>query len=241
MTTAQAITEIRNGNAEGLGPIVSQTAPGIWMAVSLLCGRKIGRVMTEIYQEAWENTAALRSPSDLRPWLCGIAYPMMESHLDASAEIAGDTAAHVFYRMLAALPREERTAVILLCGEGCTASQAEKICGRPEIEIKRALRRARTALAEQARQQGAFAGQTVNTDWIIRHMQEMKTQLAQHEVLYRQVCACAISGQPFEEDKEEAAALETAPTPVSETLRETGSTEDEKSGFFSRLFRPKRF
>lgn len=234
MTIAQAIAEMRSGNDEGFRYIVSYTAPGIWLAVSLLCGNRTGRVMTEIYQEARECAGTLRSPSDLRIWLCRIAYPMMESHLDASAELDGGTEAHECFRMLSELPRDERTAVLLLCGEGCTAAQASMVCSRPEIEIKRAMRRARASLAEKAKSSELFGGQSVNTAWILRNMENMRGVLATDTELFDKVCMCALTGTVFTEPVREQSKHAEQPVRTEET-------ENERNGFLSRLFRPKRF
>ncbi|MGN1015172.1 MAG: sigma factor-like helix-turn-helix DNA-binding protein [Butyricicoccus sp.] len=217
MTLAEAILHMHNGEEDGLSFVISYTAPSVWLAVSLLCGENIGSTMTEIYGVAKQRSARLRSPSDLRIWMSQAAYPVLLEKMDKPAEIGGNSDSERYYRMLTALPREERVAVLLLCGEGCTAAQASLVLEQPEIEIKRALRRARGALAEQAKADSGFAGTAVNTAWMIQRTTALRQELAQNTELFAQVTHCVLTGEAFVEPKKQEAAART--------------------GFFQKLFR----
>ena len=219
MTLAEAVACVRAGEQDGISEIIIYTAPTIWLAVSLLCSEHIGSTMTEIYRCAADQGNALRSPSDLRMWLCGIAYPILLNKPDVPYSMSGRTDDAVFFRMLAALPREERTAVLLLCAEGCTAAQSAQILDKPEIEIKRAMRRARVELASQAKQERAFASDTVNTAWILDRMQSLREQEAQQSELFDAVVRCVQTGEAFSEQPAKA----------------------ETRNYFQKLFRTRRF
>lgn len=199
VTLAEAVASIRAGQQDGISAVISYTAPNIWLAVSLLCSEQTGRTMTEVYRCVSEHGSALHSPSDLRMWLCGIAYPILLSKPDAPLSRNGRGDKEIFFRMLAALPREERTAVLLLCAEGCTAAQSAQILNTPEIEIKRAMRRARVALADQAKRERVFASDTVNTAWILSHMKALREQQAQQPELVERVIHCVQTGEEFSE------------------------------------------
>lgn len=224
MTLAEAIANVRAGEQDSFSDVISYTAPNIWLVVSLLHGKEIGKTMTEIYRCAAEQSTALYSPSDLRMWLCGIAYPLLLEKDDAPFSMTGRADSEVFFRMLATLPREERIAVLLLCADGCTAAQCAQILDEPEIEIKRAMRRARTLLAEQAKRERSFAEDTVNTAWILKHMEELRKEKAQERELFERVARCVQDGTEF---------IEANAVPAS------GKT-DPKS-YFQKLFRTKRF
>ena len=218
MTLAEAIVHMHNGEDDGLSFLISYTAPSVWLAVSLLYGENIGSTMTEIYRTAKERSASLRSPSDLRIWLSQAVYPVMLERPDKPAVVEGTSDSIRYYRLLTALPREERAAVLLLCGEGCTAAQASLVLEQPEIEIKRALRRARVSLAERVKADSGFAGATVNTAWMMQHTTALRQALAQDTELFAQVTHCVLTGEAFVEPKKE----ETAPA---------------RTGFFQKLFR----
>lgn len=224
MTLAEAINCIHSGDTEGFHYLFQATAPQIWLAISLLGGDKMGYRMTEIYRVAQEKTAQLHSPSDLRSWLCKIAYPMLLQEEDSYLTLSGKAEHEVYFRLLTALPREERTAVLLLCGEGCTAAQAAQILSQPEIEIKRAMRRARASLAELAKNQMCFRDVKVNTPWILQQTTQLRTELAQNTDTFDRVWSCIEQGTVY-----------TEPKPAEQEPRE------ERPGFFHKLFRTKRF
>jgi hypothetical protein len=224
MTLAETISSVRNGEREPFSDLIAYTAPGIWLAAALLCGEKIGTRMTEVYRGAEAKSDTLYSPSDLRMWLCGIAYPLLLEKKDAVLSMNGHTENEVFFRMLSLLPREERTAVLLLCGEGCTAIQCEQILGKPGIEIKRAMRRACGSLAEQAKQERIFAGDTINTEWIIAHMRTLREQKAQDSELFDTIARCVLDNTAFSERTTLSVSEKTAPR-----------------NYFQKLFRTKRF
>ncbi|MDO5549266.1 MAG: sigma factor-like helix-turn-helix DNA-binding protein [Eubacteriales bacterium] len=224
MTLAEAIAQVRAGEQDGFSDVISYTAPNIWLAVSLLCGREIGSTMTAVYRRAAEQGDGLHSPSDLRLWLCGIAYPLLLAKPDGVHPMTGRSDSEVFFRMLSALPREERTAVLLLCGEGCTAAQCAQILDSPEIEIKRAMRRARASLAEHAKRERIFSGDTVNTAWILKRMKELREQKAQQPELFSTITRCVQEGTDFVEESTSSAPGKTDPR-----------------NYFQKLFRTKRF
>ena len=100
VTIAEAVACVRAGQQDGISDIISYTAPNIWLAVSLLCSEQIGGTMTEIYHRAFACGSALHSPSDLRMWLCGIAYPILLSKPDVPLLRNGRTDSELFFRML---------------------------------------------------------------------------------------------------------------------------------------------
>lgn len=219
MTVAEAITQVHNGDQEGLRLLFSVTAPNLWVAVSMLCSAAVGTHMTEVYRAAERVTASLRSPSDLRLWLCRTAYPMLLEQPDLPLRQTGSSEAESYRRLISALPREERSAVLLICNEGFSAAQAAEVLGTREIEIKRAMRRARTSVAQNIGQERVFAGATVNTAWMLGQMSALRETQAQESALFSQVLECALTDTAFPEIK----------------------TEPERhAGFFQKLFRAKR-
>ncbi len=220
MTLAEAITQVHNGNQDGLRVLLSITAPNLWVTVSMLCSTAVGTRMTEVYRTASRATASLHSPSDLRFWLCQMAYPMLLEQPDTPLQQNGTSRTESYRRLLTALPREERSAVLLLCNEGFSAAQAAMVLDMPEIEVKRAMRRARTALAERVKQERAFAGITVNTAWMMDEMSALRREQAQKDALFEQVFQCVLTNTEFEEQMQ--------------------PSEEPPSGFLKKLFRTKR-
>lgn len=219
MTLAEAITQVHNGDPEGLRQLLSVTAPNLWVAVSMLCSAAVGTRMTEVYRAAEETTALLRSPSDLRLWLSRTAYPMLLEQPDLPLRQTGFSEAESYRRLVSGLPREERSVVLLLCNEGFSAAQAADVLGKQEIEVKRAMRRARTTVAQSIGQERAFAGSTVNTAWMVNQMSALREEQAKELPLFETVMDCVLTGTPFPETK---------PEPVQHT------------GFFQKLFRSRR-
>ena len=78
------------------------------------------------------------------------------------------------YAVMAELPRQERLALLLMCGEGCSAPQAAEILAVPDIEIKRAMRRARQTIAAAMKQKD----QNCNTSWLIAQLAELRAAQA---------------------------------------------------------------
>ncbi len=228
MTLAEAIAQARAGETEGADFLFYHTAPTVWLEASVLGCPKIGTVMTEIYQKAMLEVSSLRSPSDLRVWLGRISYGVLREQIEHSGvpmpALSGETAEA--YRAIAALPQQERTALLLLCADGCSAAQAADILSCPDIEIKRAMRRARQSVAEHMKKNGC--AHVCNTAWLISVFQSMyEMQREQAEQLSGQVLACVHSGEAFAE-------------PAERTAKPAEQAE-EKNGFFQKLFRSRRF
>ncbi len=219
MTLAEAITQVHNGDQEGLRVLLDVTAPNLWVSVSMLCSAAVGTRMTEVYRAAQQETVSLHSPSDLRLWLCRTSYPMLLEQPDLPLRQTGFSEAESYRRLVSALPREERTAVLLLCNEGFSAAQAADVLGIQEIEVKRAMRRARTALAQSIGQERAFHGVTVNTAWMLDQMSALREEQAKEQPLFETVFDCVLTDTPFPESK---------PEPV------------QHAGFFQKLFRSRR-
>ena len=231
MTLAEAITQARAGEMEGFVFLLHHTAPTVWLAASVLGCPQVGTALTQIYRKALTAVSSLRSPSDLRVWLGRIAYGVLLEQPDCEVAplpvLTGETGEA--YRVVAALPRQERTALLLLCAEGCSAPQAADILSCPEIEIKRAMRRARQSVTEGMKAAGCE--HVCNTAWLISVFERMcETQRVHTEQLAVQVMDCVQSGAEFEE-------AQGADEQSAETTRET----EEKGGFFQKLFRSKRF
>ncbi|HIV68872.1 MAG TPA: hypothetical protein IAA32_08420 [Candidatus Butyricicoccus stercorigallinarum] len=230
MTLADAIAHARRGEDEGLACLFAHTVPHIWMMAAVLGCPQVGTVVTRIYRRARDEISSLRSPSDLRVWIGRIAFDELLRQPDgtgcAIAGLSGDSAEA--YRAIASLPRGERAALLLLCGDGCSAPQAAQILSQPEIEVKRAMRRARQTVAAHMKQAGCT--QTCNTAWLIAVLDELcraQTDAAADE--RARVLACVRTGEPY---REPAPVLpeQTAPRP-----------EEEKPGFFQKWFRSRRF
>lgn len=219
MTLAEAITQVHNGNQEGLRVLLSVTAPNLWVAVSMLCSATVGARMTEVYCAAAQTTESLRAPSDLRLWLCRTAYPLLLEQPDLPLRQMGFSEAESYRRLVSGLPREERSVVLLLCNEGFSAAQAAEVLGIREIEVKRAMRRARMILTQRVGQERAFAGAMVNTAWMLHQMTALREAQAQESLLFEQVFECVLTDTVFPE---------SMPEPVHHT------------GFFQKLFRSRR-
>ena len=84
------------------------------------------------------------------------------------------------------------------------------------------MRRARVALADQAKRERAFASDTVNTAWILDHMKDLRDQQAQQPELFETVIRCVQSGEAFSEQTESPAKADTR-------------------NYFQELFRSRRF
>ena len=228
MTMADAIHRARAGEAEGFEALFQYTAPGVWMSAVVLGCPDTGSVMTQIYRDAQQAIASLRSPSDIRVWIGRITYHVLLQ----KAEVAGGDLPHLTgdavqaYPVIASLPRRERAALLLMCGDGCSAAQAGEILSESDIEIKRALRRARQTIAAHMKEQGCT--ETCNTVWLIQLLASMREQQADTIAPFlHQVLHCVQTGEPFADAQQD--------------VRPMTQKETEKGTFFSKLFRSKRF
>ncbi len=232
MTLADAIALAHRGETDGLVCLFEHTAPNIWMMAAVLGCPCIGTALTQIYRRAWDQVSSLRSPSDLRVWIGRIAFDVLlkqpENTGRAMPALSNDSAEA--YRVISNLPRQERTALLLLCGDGCSAPQAAQILSQPDIEIKRAMRRARQAVAAHMEQTGCT--KTCNTTWFIAVLDELRrvqTDAAAEELA--QVLTCVQTGAAYCEP--EIPAQTEQCVPQSENAH-------QKSGFL-KWFRSKRF
>lgn len=236
MTLADAITRAHSGESEGFDCLFDHTIPHVWLAAAMLGCSGAGAAAVQIYRTAAETIANLRSPSDMRVWIGSIAYPILLEQ----AEGAGAPIDALFgklqdvYRAMAALPQQERVALLLLCGEGCSAPQAAQILSCPDIEIKRAMRRARQTVAAQMKQAGYT--DTCNTAWLLSVLSEIRAvQMKTDRQTLVQVLECVRTGAAYQEP-------EPQPEPESVKPEQTPEQQpEEKSGFFQRLFRSRRF
>ena len=228
MTMADAIHRARAGEAEGFEALFQYTAPSVWMSAVVLGCSDTGTVMTQIYRDAQQAIASLHSPSDLRVWIGKLTYHVLLQKAEVQGSelpyLTGDSMQA--YTVIASLPRKERAALLLMCGDGCSAAQAGEILSESDIEIKRALRRARQTIAAHMKEQACE--ETCNTVWLIDLFADMRNQQADAIApLLHQVLHCVQTGEAFAEPKQEE--------------HPDAQKETEKGTFFSKLFRSKRF
>lgn len=241
MTLADAIMHARAGEREGFAYLYEYTVPHVWLAAAMLGCPKHGTTITQIYRNAQQSVSSLHSPSDLRVWMGRIAYGvLLQQPENSGREIPCLTGAlRDIYSMMRELPRQERVALLLLCGEGCSAPQAADILSVPDIEIKRAMRRARQTIAEQLKQKDS--GETCNTAWLIAQLTDLRTaQSKVDEKVQKDILHCICTGEDYAEPEEPAAVPQTDTSIQEETEQEQAKPE-EKSGFFHKLFRSRRF
>lgn len=230
MTLADAIALAHHGESEGFACLFQHTAPNIWMMAAVLGCPYIGTVVTQVYRRAWDEISCLRSPSDLRVWIGRIVFDILRKQPDnTGCEIpALSEESAEAYRVISALPRDERIALLLLCGEGCSAPQAQEILSQPDIEIKRAMRRARQTVAAHMKQMGCT--KNCNTTWLIAVLAELRSRQAEAvSAELERVLTCVQTGAEYLEPE----------MPVQTAVSQ--SDRQEKSGFFQKWFRSKRF
>lgn len=226
MTLAEAIAQAHTGQTEGFACLFHHTVPNIALAATVLGCEHTGSVLTHIYSDALHAVSSLRSPSDVRVWLGHIAYAALLAQPDAAGNPLPNLteAAAEAYRAIAALPRQERTALLLLCAEGCSAPQAAEILSVSDLEVKRAMRRARQNVAAQMKQSGYR--DTCNTAWLIALFDELRTaQMAASAGETAQVLTCVQTGTAYTEPEQQQKTVLPA----------------DKNGFFQKWFRTKRF
>lgn len=232
MTLADAITRARSGEGEGFDCLFDHTIPHVWLAAAMLGCSGAGTAAVQIYRTAAEAIANLRSPSDMRVWIGSIAYPVLLGQAEGAGVPMEALSGKLrdAYQAMAALPQQERVALLLLCGEGCSAPQAAQILSCPDIEIKRAMRRARQTVAAQMKQAGY--DDTCNTAWLIDVLGEIRAvQMEADRQTLAQVLECVRTGAAYQEPEPQAEPEKPEKTPEQE----------EKGGFFQRLFRSRRF
>lgn len=230
MTLADAITCARAGESDGFACLFEATIPNVWLAATLLGCAQCGSIVTQIYRKAQQSISSLRSPSDLRVWMGRICYEILLRQPDAAGQIFPDLTGILrdVYAVMAELPRQERLALLLLCGEGCSAPQAAEILTVPDIEIKRAMRRARQTIAAVMKQKD----QNCNMSWLIAQMAALRdVQSSADAAVQQQILHCVLTGEDYVEQVQQETVPETPEQPRPE----------EKNGFFQKLFRSRRF
>lgn len=236
MTLAEAIVRAKAGEQDGFICLFWHTVPHVWLAAAMLGCPKPGKAVVRIYKDAQASVQALRSPSDLRVWIGTQAYAVLLQQEDrAGTGIPALTEqAQAAYQLMCGLPRFERLALLLLCGEGCSAPQASEILSQPEIEIKRALRRARQVISEQM--QKTYPSVSCNMNGLIALLAQMRDAQTQAEEDHlKELLHCVQTGEVYTEP--ERPAWE----PITVAHAETEDKSEEKSGFFQKLFRSHRF
>ena len=236
MTLADAITRARSGESDGFACLFDHTIPHVWLAAAMLGCPRAGAAAVEIYRAASAAVSDLRSPSDMRVWIGSIAYPVLLAQAEGQSTPIPALSGRLSdaYRAMTSLPQQERTALLLLCGEGCSAPQAAQILSCPEIEVKRAMRRARQTVAAQMKQAGY--DDVCNTAWLIAALGDIRdAQMQRDQQAMAQILVCVRTGAAYPEEQPEAGS--GAPEPPEEPAAE----KEEKGGFFQRLFRSRRF
>lgn len=234
MTLADAITCARAGEDEGFSCLFEVTIPNVWLAATILGCSQCGSIVTQIYQKAQQSISSLHSPSDLRVWMGCICYDILLRQPENTGRMIPSLTGilHETYTIMIALPRQERLALLLMCGEGCSAPQAAEILAVPDIEIKRAMRRARQTIAAAIEQKD----QNCNTSWLIAQLAAVReVQSLTDAEMQQQILHCILTGETYVEPTQQE-SLDAAP----EILEEQPKSE-EKNGFFQKLFRSRRF
>ena len=233
MTLADAITCARAGGSDGFACLFQATIPNVWLAAAMLGCPQCGSIVTQIYRNAQQSISYLRSPSDLRVWMGRICYEVLLRQPDSTGQMIPSLTGVLreTYAVMKELPRQERLALLLMCGEGCSAPQAAEILAVPDIEIKRAMRRARQTIAAAMKQKD----QNCNTSWLIAQLAELRAaQAAADAAVQQQILRCVQTGEDYVAPVQEV--QETVPATPDEQPK-----PEEKNGFFQKLFRSRRF
>jgi RNA polymerase sigma-70 factor, ECF subfamily len=163
---ASVVERARRGDQQAFAALVRQYDRGLRaLAYRLLGDRdRMEDALQEAYVSAFRALPRFRGDSDLGTWLYRIAYNACLDELERSrklvhlplAEIA-DTAGNdelverlatrrALARALAALPLEDRAAVLLVDAEGYSYADAARILAVPEGTVASRLNRARASL-----------------------------------------------------------------------------------------------
>lgn len=239
MTLADAIIRARAGESDGFACLFENTIPHVWLAAAMLGCPQCGTIVTQIYRNAQQLVSSLRSPSDLRVWIGQISYDvLLKQPENIGLDIRSLTGMmQDVYGIMKGLPREERVALLMMCGEGCSAPQAADILSVPDIEVKRAMRRARQTIAEQMKQKDAE--QNCNTAWLIARLADLRSAQSEADAaVQRQILQCVQTGEDYVEPVQEETEV---PAPEIEEAPMKEPKPEEKGGFFQKLFRSRRF
>lgn len=235
MTLAEAIVRAKAGEQDGFICLFWHTVPHVWLAAAMLGCSKPGEAVVQIYRDAMASLDSLRSPSDLRVWIGTRAYAVLlrQEEREGTEIPSLSDAAQAAYSLMGKLPRLERLALLVLCGEGCSAPQASEILSQQEIEIKRALRRARQQLSEQMKQ--AYPAVSCNMNGLIALLTQMRTEQTEADKAQLQEMLCCVqTGEAYTQP-------EAAEQPIAVDHADIEDKSEEKSGFFHKLFRSHRF
>lgn len=213
MTLAAAIAAARIGQDDGFAALYQHTVASVYFTAVLSGCSDIPQMLVRIYREARAELEELRSPSDLRMWQGRVVYRILADGEQPVPRI-GDRMLERAAQTIRHLECIERRALLLTCADGCSAAQAADILNIAEIEVKRAVRRARQKMAQAMESFGVC----VNTAWLLRLMQQLRQELRPEEDMTEQVRVCVIEGKEL---------------PVHEP--QLGET-----GFLARWFRAKR-
>jgi RNA polymerase sigma-70 factor (ECF subfamily) len=164
---AAVLERARRGDQEAFAAVIRHYDPGLRaLAFRLLGDRdRMDDALQEAYVKAFRALPRFRGDSKLGTWLYRIAYNACLDELARSRRVVelplaeereqpsrwadpGDVAAqrHDLAAALAALPPEERAAVLLVDAQGFDYREAGRVLGVPEGTVASRLSRARAAL-----------------------------------------------------------------------------------------------
>jgi RNA polymerase sigma-70 factor (ECF subfamily) len=159
------IDRARRGDQEAFAAVIRHYDPGLRALAYRLLGNRdlMDDVLQEAYVKAFKALPRFRGDSRLGTWLYRIAYNAcldelrrsrrteelpLEAELPSGAAEPGDLVAGRgdLARALAALPSEERAAVLLVDAQGFDYRESAQILGIPEGTVASRLNRARASL-----------------------------------------------------------------------------------------------
>lgn len=161
----RVIDRARNGDQEAFAAVLRHYDPGLRALAFRLLGDRdlMDDVLQEAYVKAFRAFPRFRGEAKLGTWLYRIAYnaavdelrrsrrghelPLAEELPSASADPADVAAGRSdLARALAALPPEERAAVLLVDAQGFDYREGARVLGIPEGTLASRLNRARASL-----------------------------------------------------------------------------------------------
>jgi RNA polymerase sigma-70 factor, ECF subfamily len=164
---AALLDRARRGDQEAFAAVIRHYDPGLRTLAYRLLGDRDGMddALQEAYVKAFRALPRFRGDSKLGTWLYRIAYNACLDELKRShrvvqlplEEIAGPAGSwpdpgeavaqrHDLAQALAALPPDERAAVLLVDAQGFDYKDAASVLGVPAGTVASRLRRARAAL-----------------------------------------------------------------------------------------------
>jgi RNA polymerase sigma-70 factor (ECF subfamily) len=170
---AALLDRARRGDQEAFAAVIRHYDPGLrTLAYRLLGDReRMDDALQEAYVKAFRALPRFRGDSKLGTWLYRITYNtcldelkrsqrVVQLPLEEIAEPAGSWAdpgeamaqRHDLAQALAALPRDERAAVLLVDAQGFAYKDAASVLGVPAGTVASCLSRARAGLRRAMRQ-----------------------------------------------------------------------------------------